>query len=181
MQETWIRFLGLEDPLEKEMATHPSILAWRIPWIQEPGRLQSMGSSYDRVGHDWAHTRACVLSGFSRVQLFATLWTVSRQVSLSIRFSRQEHWTGLPCPPPGNLPNPGIEPAPNHAFCAPALQADSLPAEPLGKPLLLLFTYSLIFHSTLYRTLVEFTFRLLPWFISLITFASHIVLVSSAF
>ena len=44
MQETWAQFLGQEDPLEKEMATHSSILAWRIPWIEEPARLQSMGS-----------------------------------------------------------------------------------------------------------------------------------------
>ena len=50
MQETWIRSLGQEDPLEKEMATHSSILAWRIPWTEEPGGLQSMGSQ--RVGHD---------------------------------------------------------------------------------------------------------------------------------
>ena len=42
-QETRVRFLGREDPLEKEMATHSSILAWRIPWTEEPGRLQSMG------------------------------------------------------------------------------------------------------------------------------------------
>ena len=44
MQETQVCFLGREDPLEKEMATHSSILAWRIPWTEEPGRLQSMGS-----------------------------------------------------------------------------------------------------------------------------------------
>ena len=44
MQETWIWFLGQEDPLEKKMATHPSILAWRIPWTEEPGGLQFMGS-----------------------------------------------------------------------------------------------------------------------------------------
>ena len=44
MQETQIRFLGLEDPLEKEMAPHSSTLAWKIPWTEEPGRLQSMGS-----------------------------------------------------------------------------------------------------------------------------------------
>ena len=50
MQETWVRSLGREDPLEKGMATHSSILAWKIPWTQEPGRLQSMGSQ--RVGHD---------------------------------------------------------------------------------------------------------------------------------
>ena len=43
MQETWVRFLGLEDPLEKEMATYSSILAWRIPWTEGPGELQSLG------------------------------------------------------------------------------------------------------------------------------------------
>ena len=50
MQETRIQSLGREDPLEKEMATHSSIPAWKIPWMVEPGRLQSMGSL--RVGHD---------------------------------------------------------------------------------------------------------------------------------
>ena len=43
MQETWVRFLGREDPLEKEMAVHSSILAWRIPWTEEPGKLQFTG------------------------------------------------------------------------------------------------------------------------------------------
>ena len=50
MQETWVRSLGWEDRLEKEMATHSSTLACKIPWTEEPGRLQSMGSQ--RVGHD---------------------------------------------------------------------------------------------------------------------------------
>ena len=50
MPETWVQFLGGEDPLEKEMATHSSILAWRIPWTEEPGRLQSTG--LQRVRHD---------------------------------------------------------------------------------------------------------------------------------
>ena len=44
MQETWVQFLGCEDPLEKEMAIHSNILAWKIPWTEEPGGLQSMGS-----------------------------------------------------------------------------------------------------------------------------------------
>ena len=51
--ETWVRSLGWEDPLEKEMAIHSSTIAWKIPWKEEPGRLQSLGSQ--RVGHDWAH------------------------------------------------------------------------------------------------------------------------------
>ena len=50
MQKTWVRSLGREDPLEKEMATHSSIPAWRIPWTEEPHGLQSTGSQ--RVGHD---------------------------------------------------------------------------------------------------------------------------------
>ena len=50
LQETWFRSLGQEDPLEKGMATHYSILAWKVPWTEEPGGLQSMGSQ--RVGHD---------------------------------------------------------------------------------------------------------------------------------
>ena len=64
----------------------------------------------------------------SRVQLFAVSWTVSRQVPLSMEFSRQEYWSGLPFPSPGDLPDPGIEPG------SPALQADSLPFEPPGNP-----------------------------------------------
>ena len=51
MQDTRVRSLGWEDLLEKEMATHSSILAWKIPWMEEPGRLQSLGSQ--RVGHDY--------------------------------------------------------------------------------------------------------------------------------
>ena len=50
MWETWVQALGREDPLEKEMAIHSSTVAWKIPWTEEPGRLQSMGSQ--RVGHD---------------------------------------------------------------------------------------------------------------------------------
>ena len=50
MWETWVRSLGWEDTLEEGMATHSSILAWKIPWTEEPGRLQSVGSQ--RVGHD---------------------------------------------------------------------------------------------------------------------------------
>ena len=63
----------------------------------------------------------------SRVQLFATPWTVAHQAPLSMGSSRQEYWSGLPFPSPGDLPNPGIEPG------SPALQADALSSEPPGK------------------------------------------------
>ena len=55
MQETWVQFLVWEDPLEEEMETHSSSLAWEIPWTEEPGGLQSMRSQ--RVGCDWAHAQ----------------------------------------------------------------------------------------------------------------------------
>ena len=61
----------------------------------------------------------------------ATPWTVACQASLSMGFSRQEYWSGLLFPPPGDLPDPGIKPT------SPALQADSLPADPLGKSLII--------------------------------------------
>ena len=60
MQETWVQSLGWEDTLEKEMATHSSILAWEIPWTEEPGRLQSM--ELQRVGHDFATAKSAAKS-----------------------------------------------------------------------------------------------------------------------
>ena len=62
-----------------------------------------------RVGMRDAENRLCVLSRFSPVLLFATPWTVALQAPLHMGFSRQENWSGLPCPPPGDLPDPGIE------------------------------------------------------------------------
>ena len=64
----------------------------------------------------------------SRVRLFVTRWTVAYQASPSMGFSKQEYWSGLPFPSPGDLPNPGIKPR------SPTLQADTLPSEPPGKP-----------------------------------------------
>ena len=69
-----------------------------------------------------------MLSHFSHVQLFLTPWTVACQALLSMGFSWQEYWNGLPCPPPGNLPDPGTEPSP-------ALQAGSLPLSHQQSPM----------------------------------------------
>jgi len=71
-----------------------------------------------------------MLSHFNCVRFFVTLWTVACQAPLSMGFSRQEYWSGLPCPPPGDLPDPGIEPT---STVAPAFQVDSLQL-PKGKP-----------------------------------------------
>ena len=139
------------------MATHSSILAWRIPLSEEPGVLQSIGLhrvwhncvvsthtliiyqdcvlSHYRFPHhsipdkqheveryslrpwNWA-LRAWVLSLFSCVWLFVTPWTVTHQALLSMRFSRQEYWSGLPFPPPEDLPHLGMEPT---SLLSPAL------------------------------------------------------------
>ena len=80
----WVRSLGQEDPLEEGKATHSSILAWRIPWTEEPGGLQSMGSQKSQD------------------------------------MTEQEYWSGLACPPLGDLPDPGIKPT---RLTSPALAA----------------------------------------------------------
>ena len=71
----------------------------------------------------------CVLSHFSHVQLLETSWTVALQAPLSMGFSRKEYWRVMPCPPPGNLPQPGIEPESLLHW-----QASSLALAPSGKP-----------------------------------------------
>ena len=77
----------------------------------------------------------CMLSHFIHVQVFVTLWAVAHQAPLSMGFSRREYWSGLPCPPPGDLPDPGIEPA---SLMSPALAgglfATSATWETLSKP-----------------------------------------------
>ena len=89
----------------------------------------------DFLSHRHQNTRSLTISQkekkekpLSRVWLFATPWTVAYQAPLSMGFSRQECWSGLPFPSSGDLPNPGIKPG------SPALQADTLPSEPPGKP-----------------------------------------------
>ena len=145
------------------MATYSSILAWTIPWAEEPGRLQPIGSqsltqlkqlsmnTFARKKNTMTFvflssllmihngitlfslicTYLSQLSQFkslSRVQLFATPWTIAYQAPPSMGFSRQECWSGLPFPSPGDLPDPGIKPR------SPALQADAFPSAPPGKP-----------------------------------------------
>ena len=77
---------------------------------------------------NYIHKVKVKVKSFSRVRLFVTPWTVAYQAPPSMGFSRQECWSRLPFPSPGDLPNPGIEPG------SPALRADALPSEPRGKP-----------------------------------------------
>ena len=72
--------------------------------------LAIMSHHFIRAATHWLLVHTCTLSCFSHVWLFVTLWTVAHQAPLYMGFSRQEYWGGLPCPPPGDLPNPGIKP-----------------------------------------------------------------------
>ena len=94
MRETWVRSLGREEPLEKKMAMHSNILAWRIPWTEEPGGPQSMGSQ--RVGHDQA-TNTCIFhfhfisNGGSASSKEEKLLKSQNPINLALL----PHWTGL--------------------------------------------------------------------------------------
>ena len=155
MWESRVQSLASEDPLEREMATHSSTLAWRIPWTEEPGGLQSMGSQ--GVRHDWVTNTlytwytcyVCYRCQYGESQFLRIILLLCAVLCLATQscpslcdpvdcslpdfsdlggFSRQEYWSGLPCSPPGDLPNPGME------LRCPTLQVDSLPFEPPGKP-----------------------------------------------
>ena len=99
----------------------------------------------------------CVLSHFSCVWLFVTSWTVACQAPLSMGFCWEEYWSGLPCPPPGDLPDPGTE------LESPVLLADSLPVELAGKPIALtiwIFVGKVM--SLLFNMLSSFVIAFLP-------------------
>ena len=137
MQEMQVNHWVRKIPLEKEQAIHFSTLAWKIPWTEKPGRLQPMQSQ--RIEHEWTTSLSLwlilklhgwVLRCFSHVQLVVTPWTITHQVPLSMGFSQQEYWSRLSCPPPGNIPDPGIK----HASLV--FQADSLLLSPRGCPVL---------------------------------------------
>ena len=98
VQETWVRSLGQRDPLEKEMATHSSTLVWKIPWAEEPGRLQSMGSQ--RVGHDWATSERVWSKGtllycsweYKLVQpLWRTVWRFPKKLKIELPYDPEPH------------------------------------------------------------------------------------------
>ena len=106
-----------------------------LKWLSINGWDRGMSRNETReAGGNYLYvcSKGCLrkseVKSLSRVRLFATLRTVAHQAPLSMGFSRQEYWSGLPFPSPGDLPNPGIEPR------SPALQADALTSEPPGKP-----------------------------------------------
>ena len=103
MWETRVQFLGREDPLEKEMATHSSILAWRIPWMEKPSRLQSTGSQI--VGHDWATSPSYSLEGFWSVAVVKGLLANAREARDGLSaWARKVPWRRKWQPAPVLLP-----------------------------------------------------------------------------
>ena len=119
-----LRFRGHHPvTLSKLLSLKLSSLLSLTPWAVE--RTKLMGC----LSQCWPS--GCVLSLFSHVQLFATPWTVACQAPLSMGFSRQEYWSGLPCPPPGIFPTQGWNP---HLLHVLLWQAGSLPLASPGKP-----------------------------------------------
>ena len=143
MPETWVQSLGQENSLEEGKATQSSILAWRIPMDRGAWRATAHRVTESRTQLKWlsrqagivsllpTHFTGCVLSCFSHVQLFATLWTVAHQSPLFMGFSRQEYWSELLRPPSKDLPHPGSSPGLSHLL---HWQVGSLPLAPPGKP-----------------------------------------------
>ena len=89
MQETWVQTLGWEDLLEEGMATHSSILAWKIPWTEKPGRLLSMGSH--RVGHDWSDLAAAAAAAVQKLNVGLKLYWYSHLWKVTISHISQAH------------------------------------------------------------------------------------------
>ena len=103
-----------------DLSVHTTTQTPHDPYSPDPARFQdALGVSYVEL-HVYAQLLSCVC--------FETLWTVARQAPLSMGFSRQEHWSGLPCPSPGDLPGPGIEPMSS------ASAGSFFTTEPPGKP-----------------------------------------------
>ena len=134
VQETQVRSLDWEDPLEKEMAIYSSILAWKIPWMEEPGRLQSMWSQ--RVGHDFTFTfilsAAATAAAAKSLQSCPTLCnpingSPAGSSVHEIFQARILEWVAISFSRGSSQPR-------GQTRWSPALQADSLPTELQGKP-----------------------------------------------
>ena len=119
----WLDLLAVQETLKSLLQHHSS----KASILQHSAFfIVQLSHPYMTTGKTMKESTKVKL--LSRVQLFATPWTVAHQAPLSVGFSRQEYWSRLPCPSPGDLPNPGIEPR------SPTLQVDSLSSEPPGKP-----------------------------------------------
>ena len=123
--------IGVHVAIAKSLQSCPTLcdpMDSSPPGSPVPGILQARTLEWVAISFSNAWNWKVKVKSLSCVQLSATPWTAAFQAPPSVGFSRQEYWSGLPCPPPGDLPNPGIESG------SPALLTDTLPSEPLGKP-----------------------------------------------
>ena len=138
MQETRVWSLGREDPLEKEMAIHSSIIAWKIPWTEEPGRLQSMGSQ--RVEHDWATSHAYVHTLYVGLPLWLSWWRIHLQCGRP----GFDPWVGKIPWRRERLPSPVFWPGEFHGLYSPLGCKESDPTEKLSLSLYFVHVWCLI-------------------------------------
>ena len=147
-------FLTFQSPLHPLGATSGPTSPWK-PLLLRTLEVSSLSTQ------GWGSFLPCVLasvlSHFGRVWLFATLWMVSHQASLPMGFSRQEYWSRLPRPSPGDLPNPGIEPTSLRIEHHPAFQAGSLPLVPPGKPSFLPTSFQCSHTKLMHHSFLKFS------------------------
>ena len=134
-------------------------------WWEPVGNSSKVREEVDGLTmRDAMEDSVCVLSCFRHVQFFVALWAVAHQASLPVGFSKQEYWSGLPCPPPGDLPDPGIEP---RSPVSPPLQANSLPLSHRRSPRKLANIPKVIcFHGILTLKGIKFFFGISMKYIS---------------
>ena len=128
----WFDLLAVQETLKSLLQHHSSkaSVLWCSVFFMIQFSQPYMTTGKTIVWTIWTFVGTEKVKSLSSVWLFAAPWTVAHQAPLSMGFSRQEYWSGLPFPSPGDLPDPGIEPR------SPELQADALTSEPPGKPLL---------------------------------------------
>ena len=133
-------------------------MAPALPGTPTPGSNRPVLGNPSGVSFSTFTCAPVLFQSFRRVWLFATPWTVALQAPLSMGVSRHEYWSGLPCPPPGDLPNPGIEPM---SLVSPALAGGFFTTVPPGKPISLCvhiyaYIFSFRFFSIIFNSLCLF-------------------------
>ena len=160
------------------MITHSSMLAWEIPWTEESDSLQltrhkELGTTeclslyFTSVFAQCVHMFMHVCSGAQPCLTLVTSWTIASQAPLSMGLYQQGYWSGLPFPPPGDRPHPGMEPV---SPASPSLAGGFFATKSPGKPLCILYIYYILYilyiiyyiYTYLYPFICRWTFRMLP-------------------